>query len=171
MKISIWSVPCWPFLISSANYGTARTAILKNFKSCTKVMEFFFIKVAGYNLTKKALHKGFFMWNLLTFFFGILFFLFWDAFLVFDRKPLLYSLSKSATNRNSEEQLSANYTSPSPRKTKTKKNAQGKFHFSKATCCSTRASNFTLNNVFSIPALLFPITNKTGVVFHFITQE
>ena len=101
------------------------------------------------------------------FFFGILFFLFWDAFLVFDRKPLLYSLSESATNRNSEEQLSANYTSPYPQKTKTKKNAQGKFHFSKATCCSTRASNFTLNNVFSIPALLFPITNKTGVVFHF----
>ena len=32
-----------------------------------------------------------------------------NAFLVFDKKPLLYSLSEPAPNRNSEEQLSGNY--------------------------------------------------------------
>ena len=43
--------------------------------------------------------------------------------------------------------------------------------FSKATSCSHRASNFTLNNVFSILALSFSLINVTGVMFHFITQE
>ena len=42
---------------------------------------------------------------------------------------------------------------------------------SKATSCSTRTTNFTLNNVFSILALLFSLINVTGVIFHFITQE
>ena len=51
------------------------------------------------------------------------------------------------------------------------KNAQGKFRFSKAASCSTRASNFTLNNVFRILALLFSLINVSGVIFHFITQE
>ena len=138
-----------------------------------KVLEFFFSKVAGYNLIKKELHQGSFMWNLSNFskqFFTVatfersseifrevllgkfpwwslvfinsqasitgaglqhwhfflkkLFFFFrkpslqrsWNClllttvlFLVFDRTPLLYSLSEPATNRNSEEQLSGIY--------------------------------------------------------------
>ena len=40
---------------------------------------------------------------------GIFFFCSWDPFLVFDTKPLLYSLLEPAPNRNSEEQLSGNY--------------------------------------------------------------
>ena len=73
---------------------------------------------------------------------------------------LLYSHSEPAPNRNSEEQLSGNYP---------KKNASGKFRFSKGTSCSTRVTNFTLNNLFSILALLFSLINVTGVIFHFIT--
>ena len=47
--------------------ATTRIATLKNFKGRTKVMEFFFIKVAGYNSTKKGLHQDSFMGNLLNF--------------------------------------------------------------------------------------------------------
>ena len=36
-------------------------------------------------------------------------FLILNVFLVFDKEPLLYNLSKPAPNRNSEEQLSGNY--------------------------------------------------------------
>ena len=39
----------------------------------------------------------------------IVFFCSWDAFLVSDRKPLLYSLSEPAPNRNLEQQLQRNY--------------------------------------------------------------
>ena len=81
---------------------------------------------------------------------------------MFNKKPLLYSLSEPAPNRNSEEQLSE--ITP-------EKNSQGKFRFSKGTSCSTRVTNFTLNNLFSILALLFSLINVTGVIFHFITQN
>ena len=137
-----------------------------------KVLEFFFSKVAGYNLIKKELHQVSFMWNLSNFskqfftvatfersseifgevflgkfpwwrlvfinsqgsitgaglqhrhFFWKIFFFFRKPslqrscncllltiilFLVFERTPLLYSLSEPATNRNSEEQLSGIY--------------------------------------------------------------
>ena len=85
-----------------------------------------------------------------------------NASLVLDKKILLYSHSEPAPNRNSEEQLCGNCP---------KKNASGKFRFSKGTSCSTRVTNFTLNNLFSILALLFSLINVTGVIFHFITQN
>ena len=85
-----------------------------------------------------------------------------DINIVFDRKLLLYSFSEPATNKNLEEKLSGN----SPRK-----KWVGKFRFSKVTSCSTRASNFILNLVFSILALLFSPISVTGGSFHFITQE
>ena len=50
-----------------STFGSARVAILKNFKRRTIVMDSFFSNFAGYHLTKKGLHQGFFLWNLLNF--------------------------------------------------------------------------------------------------------
>ena len=41
-------------------WAAPKKPILNRVNSCKKVMEFFFSKVAGYNLTKKGLHQRFF---------------------------------------------------------------------------------------------------------------
>ena len=41
-------------------WAAPKRPMLNRVKSCKKVMEFFFSKVAGYNLTKKGLHQRFF---------------------------------------------------------------------------------------------------------------
>ena len=64
---------------------------------------------------------------------GIVFFWSSAAFLVFDRKPLLHALSEPASE----------------------KNVLGNVRFCKVASCFTRASSVTLNNVFSMLALLF----------------
>ena len=47
-----------PFSVLLANFEIAKITVLQSFRSRTKVIEFFFRQVAGYNLTKKGLHQG-----------------------------------------------------------------------------------------------------------------
>ena len=56
VTLSLTSDSFQPVLQNSENSYILK----KSFKSCTKVMECFFSKVAGYNLTKKRLHERFF---------------------------------------------------------------------------------------------------------------
>ena len=80
-------------------------------------------------------------------------------FLVFDRTPLLYSLSEPATNRKSEEQLSGIYL---------RKKCVGKVPFQSSHKMFHESKQFYFKQCVH---LLLSLINVTGVIFNFITQQ
>ena len=137
-------------------------------------MELFFSEVTDYNLTKKELHQGFFMQDLLNiskqFFTRATFeekFCFCQVFMTFYQCfQYSYSISPITLRQLSWHSCPLEIT---PQKMLRKRSVFVKLFDQNN--CSTRTNNFTLNYVFSILALLFLLINVTGVIFHFITYE
>lgn len=92
----------------------------------------------------------------------IVFFWSWNAFLVFDRRALVYSLLELASKRTRKNSYCTNYQ---------KQGKQGKFLFIKAASCTTRASKFNFDKVFTILGFSFSPINVTGVIFRFLKSS
>ena len=120
----------------------------QHYWSRSPALTFFFKKTFFFFFRKPSLQRS---WNCLL--------LTTVLFLVFDRTPLLYSLSEPATNRNSEEQLSGIYL---------RKKCIGKVPFQSSHKMFHESKQFYFKQSVH---LLLSLINVTGVIFNFITQQ